>query len=276
MGTWGWGPFENDVAADWVDEVDSLESDGARADAVWRALMDVVALDGVDEAEEAGDIAVAAAAWITAPLTGTQYRGGPQADPPVAEDLRLALAHVLSIVLSPDSDWMARQREGGSAALEAVHAINAALGNPPPLAPAEEAEEHSATVTPVVDFELAWSRQDPHFRVYFFSGDAEAGWRVRADDITDGEVTDAFIHADEHLVHGEWIAIALIVDRAGEGPGQIWLVGKDPREQAVTDDDHMRLRRMSARAAWREDDGETRSSRLAQDGADPLRGDDAD
>lgn len=249
MGTWDFGPFDNDVAADWVDEMNGLDSDEAREAAAWRALSDVFEMGRAPEDE--GDIALAAAAWITASVMGTRYPGSPEADPPrLTSQLRQALENaVYGALLQPDSRWMSRQREGGPAALEAVYAINAALGSPPPLG----VEPHYATVTPVVNVELPWSRQDPRFRVYFFSRDAEVGWRVRADDITDGEMTDAWMHAEQNFVDGEWFAIALIVDGPRDGPGQVWLMGKDPRDPIVSDDDRMRIRRMGGRSAF--DDG---------------------
>lgn len=246
MGAWDFGPFDNDVAADWVDEINGLESDDARTEATWRAITDVMQSETYRASADEGDIALAAAAWVTAPLTGTRFPGSPDADPPrLTPELRGAVQDAFySALLQPHSEWLTRQREAGPAALEAAYAINAAIGNRPP----PEIEEHWATVTPVRGSKVLRARQDPRFRVYFFAPKRNGGWSVRADDITDGEVTDALCHAEDNARAGEWLAIALISDRAGDGQDHVWLMGKDPRETAETDDDRMRIRRMGGRA----------------------------
>lgn len=97
MSAWGTGPFENDEAAAWCDDLDTAPDAVAFAAQTLRS-----------DDEEAGRV-IAAAAWFVAGLPGTATPpDGPQT-PPVPPDADLAddAVEALGRALR-DDHWVAR------------------------------------------------------------------------------------------------------------------------------------------------------------------------
>jgi hypothetical protein len=111
MGTWQVGPFDNDVAMDFFDEIE--ETPDAEVPARLReVLVAVVERPGTVELPE-GHLAFAAACLVAAGRSRAAATGNPSVDawlaghrPAVtAQDRRVALA-ALDRVSGPDSEWM--------------------------------------------------------------------------------------------------------------------------------------------------------------------------
>lgn len=101
MGAWGTGPFDNDVAADWVLEVE--DADDPR-EAVIEAFTATLAPGGLDDGS--ADMAYAAAAWLV-----TQHGGSddgapsvpaPRLDPMLSDLATRSLQHMIT----DDSEWL--------------------------------------------------------------------------------------------------------------------------------------------------------------------------
>jgi len=111
MGTWQVGPFDNDVAMDFFDEVEETP-DGQVPPRLREVLSAVVERPGQVELSE-GHIAFAAACLVAAGRSRAAATGNASVDswlvahrPAVtAEDQRVALA-ALDRVTGPDSEWM--------------------------------------------------------------------------------------------------------------------------------------------------------------------------
>jgi hypothetical protein len=111
MGTWQVGPFDNDDAMDFFDEVEETP-DADVAPKLRKALVAVVERPGQVELAE-GHVAVAAACLVAAGRSRAAATGNASVDawltehrPDVtAEDQRVALA-ALDRVTGPDSEWM--------------------------------------------------------------------------------------------------------------------------------------------------------------------------
>lgn len=111
MGTWHVGPFDNDVAMDFFDEIEETPDDQvlARLNAVLTA---VAERPGRVELAE-GHLAMAAAGLVAAGREPGAATGNPSVDEwlsvhrPVVDPaaLRIALA-ALDRVAGPDSEWM--------------------------------------------------------------------------------------------------------------------------------------------------------------------------
>ncbi|MEU8804179.1 DUF4259 domain-containing protein [Spirillospora sp. NPDC048819] len=105
MGTWGPGPFDNDHAADFADDLDETEAD-QRADVIRQALS-AVAGHG-QTTSRAADPGIAAAALVAAQQPGgapTDSVYGPEEPiPPLPHDLVALAADVLDRVVAPDSE----------------------------------------------------------------------------------------------------------------------------------------------------------------------------
>lgn len=106
MGTWGHGPFDNDTAADWGNDLDDLPA-AERPTAVRAALERALAEDGYLDGDY-GTEAVAAAAVVA-----SQCSGGPSLEPPYApeepvpplpDDLPPLALRALNRVCAPDSE----------------------------------------------------------------------------------------------------------------------------------------------------------------------------
>lgn len=106
MSAWDTTPFDNDVAADFANDLDDL-SDGERADAVRDALVRAAAEDGYLEADDA-EVAVAAAALVAAQCPGGEAvdsaYGPVQPLPELPDDLRPLAVQALDNVLADDSE----------------------------------------------------------------------------------------------------------------------------------------------------------------------------
>ncbi|MBS2963452.1 DUF4259 domain-containing protein [Actinocrinis puniceicyclus] len=124
MGTWQVGPFDNDDAMDFFDEVEETP-DSEVPPKLRETLVAVVERPGKVELQE-GHVAVAAACLVAAGRSRAAATGNSSVDawltahrPQVtAEDQRVALA-ALDRVTGPDSEWMALwANTPSSAALE--------------------------------------------------------------------------------------------------------------------------------------------------------------
>lgn len=98
MGTWGFGPFDNDTAADWAGHLDEA-APAARPALVREALTTVVKATGYLDADDAMS-AIAAAAVIA----GTRP-DGPEIDPTYGPDAET----LADLRLDPDLDTLAAQ-----------------------------------------------------------------------------------------------------------------------------------------------------------------------
>ncbi|MEC4019715.1 DUF4259 domain-containing protein [Streptomyces sp. H27-D2] len=106
MGTWGIGPFDNDLAADFADELDEL-AEQARHGALRGALGAAAEESGYLEATDA-DVALAAAAVVAAARPGAMalapaYGPEQQVPAPPPELVRLA-ARALDRIVGADSE----------------------------------------------------------------------------------------------------------------------------------------------------------------------------
>jgi hypothetical protein len=137
MGTWQVGPFDNDVAMDFFDEIEETPDDQ-----VLRKLSSVLSAvaerPGRVELHE-GHLAVAAAGLVAAGRSGGAATGNPSVDewlslhrPATDQDsARIALA-ALDRVGGPDSEWMdlwatTDQRSEVEARLDGLRAVLAGL-----------------------------------------------------------------------------------------------------------------------------------------------------
>jgi hypothetical protein len=111
MGTWHVGPFDNDIAMDFFDEVEETP-DAEVPPRLREVLVAAVERPGTLELHE-GHVAFAAACLVAAGRSKAAVTGNPSVDawlathrPAVtAEDQRVALA-ALDRVTGPDSEWM--------------------------------------------------------------------------------------------------------------------------------------------------------------------------
>ncbi len=111
MGTWEIGPFDNDDAMDFFDEVEETP-DADVPPKLRKTLVAIVERPGQVELHE-GHVAVAAASLVAAGRSRVAATGNASVDawlsahrPAVtAEDQRVALA-ALDRVTGPDSEWM--------------------------------------------------------------------------------------------------------------------------------------------------------------------------
>ena len=137
MGTWGSGPFENDDAADFADELD--DADPAQREVLIRgALQRAVDVDEYLEADDAAR-AVAAAAVVAA----TRTPGMPVDDDadgpeflltgdlnPLPEDLAGLARQALDRVAAEDSEWREAWEESDALdeAVAALDEVRSGLG----------------------------------------------------------------------------------------------------------------------------------------------------
>jgi hypothetical protein len=121
MGTWQVGPFDNDVAMDFFDEIEETP-DPQVAGRLREVLTAVVERPGQVELNE-GHVAVAAACLVAAGRSRLAATGSSTVDswlddhrPAVtAEEQRIALT-ALDRVTGPESEWMALWAASGSEA----------------------------------------------------------------------------------------------------------------------------------------------------------------
>ncbi|MFG2000815.1 DUF4259 domain-containing protein [Spirillospora sp. NPDC048911] len=106
MGTWGAGPFDNDIAADFASDVDAAAGD-QRAFLIQEALEAAVTEEGPLNART-GDVAVAAAAIVAAQCPGGEpvdpVYGTKERLPPLPTHLRRLAVLALDRVIGPDSE----------------------------------------------------------------------------------------------------------------------------------------------------------------------------
>jgi hypothetical protein len=111
MGTWHVGPFDNDVAMDFFDEIEETPDDQV-LEKLSKVLTAVAERPGRVELNE-GHLAVAAAGLVAAGRAGSAATGNPSVDEwlgrhrPAVDpaSARLAVA-ALDRVGGPDSEWM--------------------------------------------------------------------------------------------------------------------------------------------------------------------------
>jgi hypothetical protein len=111
MGTWHVGPFDNDVAMDFFDEIEETPDEQVLAK-LSKVLTAVAERPGRLELDE-GHLAVAAAGLVAAGCSGGAATGNPSVDEwlsrhrPAVDpaSARIALA-ALDRVSGPDSEWM--------------------------------------------------------------------------------------------------------------------------------------------------------------------------
>jgi len=100
MGAWGTGPFDNDIAADWVLEVEA--SDDPRT-AVVDAFESALAPDGLDDGS--ADMAYGAAAWVA--TDGDAEDGAPNVRAPALDPVVRDLAtRSLQRMSADGSPWL--------------------------------------------------------------------------------------------------------------------------------------------------------------------------
>ncbi|MEU4160213.1 DUF4259 domain-containing protein [Actinoplanes sp. NPDC026670] len=133
MGTWDFGPFDNDDAADWSGDLQDAEP--ARRAALIRETLGEVLHDGEYVEADVANQAIAAAAVIASqlpsgtPLT-TAYApdfltGGETLDLP--DDLPALALRALDRIAGDDSEWSELWEDGLPKALAALRPIRAAL-----------------------------------------------------------------------------------------------------------------------------------------------------
>jgi hypothetical protein len=133
MGTWHVGPFDNDVAMDFFDEIEETPDDQVLAK-LSKVLTAVAERPGRVELNE-GHLAVAAAGLIAAGRSRSAATGNASVDewlgrhrPAVDKDsTRIALA-ALDRVSGPDSEWMdlwatTDQRDAVEQRIEGLRAV---------------------------------------------------------------------------------------------------------------------------------------------------------
>lgn len=109
MGYWGFGPFDNDDAADWIDEMDELTPSG-RSDFILRTLAVAPRPDDVDASARI----MAAAATVVA-LVDISVFAEDSSRPhdeallgvEASSKLRSASLQAIKALRSPDSGWLA-------------------------------------------------------------------------------------------------------------------------------------------------------------------------
>ncbi len=134
MGTWHVGPFDNDVAMDFFDEVEEMPDDEVTPK-LRRVLVAVAERPGQVELDE-GHMAFAAACLVAAGRSRAAATGNASVDSWLAvhrpqvtrEDQRVALA-ALDRVTGPDSEWMElwATSPSGAAVKERVASLRAIL-----------------------------------------------------------------------------------------------------------------------------------------------------
>jgi hypothetical protein len=133
MGTWDFGPFDNDDAADWSGDLQ--DADPARRAAVIRETLGDVLHDGEYVDADTANQAIAAAAVIASllptgtPLTSAYAPGfltaGETLDLP--DDLPALALRALDRVAGNDSEWRELWEDGLPQALAALRPIREAL-----------------------------------------------------------------------------------------------------------------------------------------------------
>jgi hypothetical protein len=111
MGTWYVGPFDNDIAMDFFDEIEETPDDQVLAK-LSKVLTAVAERPGRVELDE-GHLAVAAAGLVAAGRSRSAATGNPSVDEWLSRhrpefdpaSARIALA-ALDRVSGPDSEWM--------------------------------------------------------------------------------------------------------------------------------------------------------------------------
>lgn len=129
MGTWDAGPFDNDDAADWLDDLAS--SDPAEwSDIIAETLTTVVDYEDYLEYPEAAE-AVAAAAVVASQLPGMAAYSPEVLDDDGELDFPQALrdlaVQALDRVTADDSEWRELWADGDDSAFEVVRELRAAL-----------------------------------------------------------------------------------------------------------------------------------------------------
>ncbi|WP_153456026.1 DUF4259 domain-containing protein [Streptomyces smaragdinus] len=139
MGTWDTGPFDNDTAADFANDLDDAKSEEREPmiRAILTRTIDIDAVDWLTEPEKA----VAAAALIAAQCPGgdpiaTPY--GPETPMPAfPSDLRMLADEALDRVIhdedGPTSNWIDPTR--GKQWRANLNRLRAVLAPPPPTIP---------------------------------------------------------------------------------------------------------------------------------------------
>lgn len=107
MGTWDYGPFDNDMAADFAADLDATP-ESARLDKVYDAL--IAARDCVGSIDGArAEVAVAAAALASCNLVGgeefqSEHYGPLKHLPPMPKDLIAVAADVVKSIIDGEND----------------------------------------------------------------------------------------------------------------------------------------------------------------------------
>jgi hypothetical protein len=119
MGTWDYGPFDSDKAADWCGDVNDAAAE-ERPALIRKALMSAIGNDGYLDSDEAAE-AIAAAAIVAA------QRGGPPITSPyapdflleggtveIADDMPSLAVRALDRVVAEESEWRDLWEDSGS------------------------------------------------------------------------------------------------------------------------------------------------------------------
>jgi hypothetical protein len=133
MGTWDFGPFDNDSAADWCGDLQ--DADPARRVELLRDTLAEVLHEGEYLDIDEGSAAVAAAAIIASQLPGGSpitsayapdfLTGGGSLEIPA--DLPALALRALDRVAGDDSEWRDLWEDGLPKALAAIQPVRAAL-----------------------------------------------------------------------------------------------------------------------------------------------------
>jgi hypothetical protein len=119
MGTWGYRPFDNDMAADFAADLDQAP-ESARLDVINNALQAVSSCaERIDGAR--AEVAVAAAALVARDLDGgeefqSKYYGPMNPFPPMPRELIVVAADVVGRIINRENDlkeyWIGAQDSG--------------------------------------------------------------------------------------------------------------------------------------------------------------------
>ncbi|GIE87127.1 DUF4259 domain-containing protein [Actinoplanes regularis] len=133
MGTWDFGPFDNDTAADWSGDLDDAEP-GRRVEIIRATLTEVLDEDEYLDSDVACE-AIAAAAVVASQLPGgpaitTAYAPdfiteGGTLDLP--SDLPALALRALDRIAGDDSEWRELWEDALDKALQALQPIRATL-----------------------------------------------------------------------------------------------------------------------------------------------------
>lgn len=140
MGTWDDGPFDNDTAADWCDDLQ--DADPSARPAIVRAVLTTAAINAGHLAYQHAVEAIAAAAIVASQMPGGESILSPYAPDfllagealDLDDDLPQLAVEALDQVLGGDgSEWRLDWGEAGVSEFPQINKLRAVLSGPPEL-----------------------------------------------------------------------------------------------------------------------------------------------